>query len=187
VMNDRAFMDVSPKQSPTKPNAEAIAWYVEEAQRLLEDQQRRAESLRTRGGQVAGFGAVFLALIGGNAAKILETVDGYTGTATGLALLGASVCLAVSVVVAGVGVIKPQPFASISADEITNYLSDRFLSEPDLWRVHVRSLRALETATRNAQDGGNAAAKAINVSLYAFLAGLAFSVLAIGILIVELI
>jgi hypothetical protein len=35
----------------------------------------------------------------------------------------------VSVVVAGVGVIKPQPFASISADEITNYVSDRFQSE----------------------------------------------------------
>ena len=180
-------MSVPPQESPDKPNAVAIAWYVEEAQRLLEDQQRRAESLRTRGGQVAGFGAVFLALIGGNAAKILETADGCTGAVIGLALIGASLCLAVSVVVAVVGVIKPQPFASISADEITNYLSDRFLSEPDLWRVHVRSLRALETATRNAQDGGNAAAKAINISLFAFLAGLAFSVLAIGILIVELI
>jgi hypothetical protein len=143
VMNYRDFMDSTPTQSPTKPNAEAIAWYVEEAQRLLEDQQRRAESLRTRGGQVAGFGAVFLALVGGNAAKILETVDGCAGTAIGLVLLGASLCLAVSVVVAVVGVIKPQPFAAISADEITNYLSDRFLSEPDLWRVHVRSLRAL--------------------------------------------
>jgi hypothetical protein len=174
-------------QSPDNPNHEAIAWYVEEAQRLLEDQQRRAESLRTRGGQVAGFGAVFLALIGGNAAKILETVDGCAGAAVGAALLGAALCLAASVAVAVVGVIKPQPFATISADEITNYLSDRFLNEPDLWRVHVRSLRALETATSDAQDGGNAAARAINFSLYAFLAGLGFSVLALGILILELI
>lgn len=180
-------MASSSVQSPTRPNVEAIAWYVKEAQRLLEDQQRRAESLRTRGSQVAGFGAVFLALIGGNAAKILETVDGRAGTAIGLVLLGASLCLAVSVVVAIVGVIKPKPFASISADEITNYLTDRFLSEPDLWRVHVRSLRALETAARNAQHGGNTAAKAINVSLFAFLAGLGFSVLAIGILILELV
>ncbi|HEX6781309.1 MAG TPA: hypothetical protein VF125_04680 [Solirubrobacterales bacterium] len=177
----------SPGHSPSDPNPVAIAWYVEEAQRLLEDQQRRAESLRTRGGQVAGFGAVFLALIGANAAKILESVTGCTGTAIGVALLSASACLAVSVVVAVVGVIKPQPFASISADEITNYLTDRFLNEPDLWRVHVRSLRGLETATRDAQDGGNAAARAINISLYAFLAGLAFSVVAVGILILELI
>lgn len=180
-------MHRSADQSPTDPNTDAIAWYVEEAQRLLEDQQRRAESLRTRGSQVAGFGAVFLALIGANAAKILKTVHGCPDTAIGLALLAASTCLAVSVVVAVVGVIKPQPFASISADEITNYLTDRFLSEPDLWRVHVRSLRALETATRDAQDGGNAVATAINIALFAFLAGLAFSVLAVGILIVELI
>jgi hypothetical protein len=180
-------MSNPPTESPANPNAEAIAWYVEEAQRLLEDQQRRAESLRTRGGQVAGFGAVLLALIGGNAAEILETVDGCAGVAVGVALLGAALCLTASVMVAVIGVIKPQSFATISANEITNYLSDRFLNEPDLWRVHVRSLRALETATSDAQDGGNAAAKAINFSLYAFLAGLGFSAGALGILIVELI
>jgi hypothetical protein len=89
--------------------------------------------------------------------------------------------------VAVIGVIRPQSYAAISADEITNYLSDRFLTEVDLWRVHVRSLRALRVATRDAQEGGNAAAKAINISQYAFLAGLGFSVLAVGILIVELI
>jgi hypothetical protein len=170
-----------------EPNPAAIAWYVEDAQRLLEDQQRRAESLRTRGGQVAGFGAVLLALIGGNVAQILGAVDGWDGIAVGVALLGAALCLATSVVVAVVGVIKPQPFATISADEVTNYLSDRFLDEPDLWRVQVRSLRALEKAVSDAQNGGNAATKAINLSLYAFLAGLGFSVIALGTLILELI
>lgn len=168
-------------------NSRAIAWYVEESQRLLEDQQRRAESLRTRGGQIAGFGAVFLALIGGNAAKILHESHGCDKTEIAVALIIAAVCLAASVAVAVIGVIKPQSYAAISADEITNYLSDRFLNEPDLWRVHVRSLRALEVATKDAQEGGNAAARAINVSLYAFLGGLGFSVIAIGILIVELI
>jgi hypothetical protein len=37
------------------PDSEAIAWYVEERQRLLEDQQRRVESLQTRAAQIAGF------------------------------------------------------------------------------------------------------------------------------------
>jgi len=180
-------MDRRATQSPQHPNPEAIAWYVEEAQRLLEDQQRRAESLRTRGGQVAGFGAAVLALIGGNAAEILESAGGCTRFAIGLALIAAAVCLACAVAVAIWGVIRPQPFAAISADEIANYTSDRFLSEPDLWRVHVRSLRALETATRDAQNGGNSAADAIGVSLYAFLAGLGFSLVAIGTLIVDLI
>jgi hypothetical protein len=168
-------------------NPEAIAWYVEEAQRLLEDQQRRAESLRTRGGQLAGFGAVFLALIGSNAAKILHESHGCDRTEIAVALIIAGLCLVASVAVAVIGVIKPQSYAAISADEITNYLSDRFLTESDLWRVHVRSLRALEVATKDAQNGGNAAARAINFSQYAFLAGLGFSVLAIGILIVELV
>jgi len=136
---------------------------------------------------VAGFGAVFLALIGANAAQILEDVGSFAGAVVGVAMICAFLCLAASVVIAVMGVIKPQPFASISADEISNYLSDRFLTEPDLWRVHVRSLRALETATRDAQAGGNSAAEAINRSLYAFLAGLGFSVLAIGTLILELI
>lgn len=128
-----------------EPNPDAIAWYVEEAQRLLEDQQRRAESLKTRGGQVSGFGAAVLALVGGNATAIL------------------------------------------AADEITNYASDRFLSESDLWRVHLRSLQTLEQATRKAQEDGNAAAVAIMISLCAFLAGLGFSLISLGTLIVELI
>jgi hypothetical protein len=127
-----------------------------------------------------------LALIGANAVTMLESLEGAAASGVAAALIGAALCLAASVAVAVGGVIKPQPFASISADEITNYLTERFLGEPDLWRVQVRSLRALETATRDAQDGGNTAARAINVSLYAFLAGLAFSVVAIGILIVEL-
>jgi hypothetical protein len=52
---------------------------VEEGQRLLEEQQRRAESLQTRAGQIAGFGAVLLALIGGNAAAILDNPKAAAG------------------------------------------------------------------------------------------------------------
>ena len=104
-------------------NSEAIAWYVEESQRLLEDRQRRAESLQTRAG--------------------VRTV--------------------------------------IAA----SYLTDPFLDAPDLWRVHVRSLRSLKKATDDAQERGNDALKSITVSLYAFLAGLAFAVVAVALLTVE--
>jgi hypothetical protein len=168
-------------------NSEAIAWYVEESRRLLEDQQRRAESLRTRGGQIAGFGALFLALIGGNAARILHEAHGGVRTLVAVLLVVAAVCLVVSVAAAVIGVNRPRPYATISADEIANYLTDPFLEAPDLWRVHVRSLRTLERATENAQIGGNDALKSITVSLYAFLIGLGFAVISVGILIVELI
>jgi hypothetical protein len=174
-------------QPSEKRNPQAIAWYVEEAQRLLEDQQRRAESLRSRGGQIAGFGAAVLALIGGNATKLLDALDGCTRTLVGVALIAAAFCLAAAVAIAIWGALRPKIFAAISAEEITNYTSERFLTEPDLWRVHVRSLHALGDASASAQDAGNSAAKAIEWSLRTFLAGLAFSLLAIATLLVELI
>jgi hypothetical protein len=167
-------------------NPAAIAWYVEEAQRLLEDQQRRAESLRTRGGQVAGFAAAVLALIGGNAGAILAAVEGPGRVAIGAALLTAVLCLTAAVAIAIWGVIRPRSFAAIAPDEITNYTSERFLNEPDVWRVRIRALRALEVGARQTAEDGNAAAKAIMISLYAFLAGLAFSSISVGTLILEL-
>jgi hypothetical protein len=75
--------------------------------------------------------------------------------------------------------------ALISAEEITHYTSDRFLTEPQLWRVQVRSLRLLGDATRSAQEGGDAATKANEWALRAFLGGLGFSLLAIATLLVE--
>jgi hypothetical protein len=162
-------------------NSEAIAWYVEEARRLLEEQQRRAESLRTRCGQIAGVGALFLVLIGGNAARILREAHGGERAAIAVVLIAAALCLAVSVAVAVVGVNRPQPFATISADEIANYLTEPFLDAPELWRVQVRSLGALEEATRTAQKGGNDVVKSITASLYTFLAGLALAVVIVGI------
>jgi hypothetical protein len=143
-------------------NSEAIAWYVEEGRRLLEDQQRRAESLRARGGQIAGFGAVFLALIGGNAARILHESHGAGRTEIGVALIIGALGLVTSVAVAVVGVIQPRSYGTIAAREIATYRSDRFLNEPELWRVQVRSLRTLERATVEAQRNGNAAGKAMN-------------------------
>jgi hypothetical protein len=168
-------------------NSEAIAWYVEESQRLLEEQQRRAESLRTRGGQIAGFGALFLALIGGNAARILSDSHGAGRLAVAVMLIAAALCLAVSIAVAVFGVNRPRSYVTISSDEIANYLTEPFLDVPELWRVHVRSLRTLEEATENAQKGGNDALKWITVSLYAFVGGLVFVVVSVGILIMELI
>jgi hypothetical protein len=170
-----------------EPNPAAIAWYVEEAQRRLEDQQRRAESLRTRGGQIAGFGAAVLALIGGNAGTILGAAAGSTRVAIGAAFLAAVTCVAAAVAIAVWGVIKPRGFVVLAADEIALYASERFLNEPDLWRVHVRALRALEKAARQAQGDGNAAAGALMVSLDALLAGLGFSLIMVGTLTFELI
>src|SRR5215469_6215391 len=105
----------------------------------------------------------------------------------GLALLAAVVCLAAVVAVAIWGMIKPRPFAGLAADEITNYTSRRFLGEPDLWRIQLRSLRSLEAAVRRTEEQGDAVADAISIAIYAFLGGLGFSLILLGTLILELI
>ena len=84
------------------------------------------------------------------------------------------------------GALRPKAFVSISAEEIITYTSEPFLTEPDLWRVHVRSLVALHYATADVQEAGNSAAKAVKRSLGIFLAGLGFSLLAIATLLAEL-
>jgi predicted PurR-regulated permease PerM len=168
-------------------NREAIAWYVEEAQRLLEEQQRRVESLSTRGGQIAGFGALFLALIGGNAAAILRAAHGGAGTVIAATLVAAALCLVLSVAMAVIGVNKQGQQTAVAADEVARYLTDPFLDAPELWRVQVRTLRTLERAIDSAQEKGDDALKSITVSLYALLSGLAFAVVSVGVLIGELI
>ncbi|HEX4304906.1 MAG TPA: hypothetical protein VHZ54_02610 [Solirubrobacterales bacterium] len=130
---------------------------------------------------------MFLVLIGGNAARILHEAHGGVRTEIAVMLVAAAICLAVSIAVAVIGVNRPQSYAMISSEEIANYLTDSFLDAPELWLVHVRSLRALKAATEDAQEGANDAVKSIIVSLYSLLAGLAFTVVAVATLTVELI
>lgn len=108
-------------------NPEATAWYVQEAQRLLEDQQRRAESLRTRGGQIAGFGAAVLALIGGNVAHLLGSLASVVRIAARVELVAAAFLLTVAVATAIWGALRPKVFAGTSAKEIF-----RFIAKPGL-------------------------------------------------------
>ena len=107
--------------------------------------------------------------------------------AIGLMLLASAISLVAAVAIAIWGVMRPFPFAVLGADEITVYTTERFLTEPDLWRVHLRFLDALEKVTREAQEDANAATAAVTTSLYALLAGLGFSLISLGTLIAELI
>jgi predicted PurR-regulated permease PerM len=102
-------------------------------------------------------------------------------------LIIAALCLAASVAVAVKGVSSQGANLSVSTNEITNYLTAPFLDAPELWRVQVRALRAMEAAAEFTQKRADDALKSITVSLYAFLVGLGFAVVSVGFLIVELI
>jgi hypothetical protein len=81
------------------------------------------------------------------------------------------------------GTLVPDLFSEISAKEIANFNSERFTHEPDLWRIHVRTIRGLLRVIELTTIQGDQAARAARKAEYLFLAGL-FSVgIALAILI----
>jgi hypothetical protein len=76
-----------------RPNPEAVAWYVSQAEAVLDDLRGRVQSLRSRAGQLAGFAAAVVALVGGNADRILDALDGAPRDIAGIALLIATILL----------------------------------------------------------------------------------------------
>ncbi len=73
------------------------------------------------------------------------------------------------------GTVLPQLVSDVSAEEVANYASERFTHEPDLWRVHVRTIHGLLASIESTTGQGDEAARAVEKAEYFFLAGL-FSV-----------
>jgi hypothetical protein len=167
------------------PNPEAIAWYLQKSERLLSDLRARVQSLRTRGGQLAGFSGAVLALAGANAESVLGSLHGSARDLAGTSLLVGSVLLIAALAAALRGTLLPQIVSDISTREVANYTSERFANEPDLWRVHLRAIRSLlvsiESTTRHVDD----AARMVEKAEYFFLSGLFTVGVAFATLIVE--
>jgi hypothetical protein len=173
--------------SEKQANAEAIAWYVEQAEALLEHLRSRAQSLRSRAGQLGGFAAAIIALIGGNADRIIGDLCGVPRVAVGVALLIGTVLLVGSLLYAVIGAaFRPHLIAGISAREVANYTTERFTHEPDLWRVHIRTIKGLLIAIASTTEVGDKAANALRVAVMLFLAGVLAVAVALGILLWEL-
>lgn len=171
-------------QPARKPNPEAIAWYVQQAEALLDDLRERVQSLRTRGGQLAGFAAAVVALVGGNADRILNALDGCPRDIAGIALLAGTVLLVAALVTSILGApFRPQLVSDISAREIANYTTERFTHEPDLWRVHIRTIRGLLVSIDSTTRVGDKAAATLRWAGILFLVGLLAVGIALGILI----
>jgi hypothetical protein len=167
------------------PNPEAIAWYVEKSERLLADLRARVQSLRTRGGQLAGFSGAVLALVGSNAESILGALHGPARHVAGTSLLIGSLFLIAALAAALRGTLLPQLVSDISPDEVRNYTSERFTDEPDLWRVQVRAVRSLLISIESTTRYVDRAAQVVERAEYFFLSGLFTVGVAFATLIVE--
>lgn len=127
-----------------EPNPEAIAWYVGQAEGLLNELRSRVQSLRSRGGQLAGFAAAVIAIVGGNADLILRSLNGVPRDVAGVALLLGMILLIGALATSILGApFRPRLVSDISAQEVANYPTEAFTHEPDLWRIHIRTIRGL--------------------------------------------
>jgi hypothetical protein len=155
-----------------EPNPAAIAWYVQRAEGLLDDLRDRVQSLRARGGQIAGFSGAVIALVGANAESMLDAVDHAARAAVGLSLLAGTIMLIAAFVTALQGALLPRSVSDISAKEVANYITQRFTHEPDLWRVQVRTIRGLIESIASTTRQGDKAARALMWAGHLFLGGL---------------
>ncbi|MGH2940540.1 MAG: hypothetical protein ACRDPE_20730 [Solirubrobacterales bacterium] len=170
---------------PGAPNAEAIAWYVKRSEDLLDDLRDRVRLLRTRGGQLAGFSGAVLALAGANIASVLDALHGVLRGCAGISLLVGVLMLVASLVTALRGTPAARYVADLSAEEVANYTADRFIREPDLWRVHVRTIRSLLREIEVITLESDQAAQAVRKAEYLFLTGLTSVGIVLGVLIAE--
>ncbi|HEX3040585.1 MAG TPA: hypothetical protein VHP56_00640 [Solirubrobacterales bacterium] len=166
-----------------EPNPEAIAWYLERAENLLDDLRDRVQTLRARGGQLAGFSGAVIALVGANAESMLDAVQGAARVAIGVSLLMGTILLIVAFVTALRGTLLTHLVSDISGNEVANYLTERFTHEPDLWRVHVRTIRGFLESIESTTQQGDKTARAVMWAGRAFLAGLSAVGAALAILI----
>ena len=104
----------------------------------------------------------------------------------GLALLCGMILLVTSLARSILGVpFRPQAVADVSAREIANYVTERFTHEPDLWRIHVRTIAGLLESIDSTTQMVDRATATLRAAGLLFLTGLLGVAVALGILIVE--
>jgi hypothetical protein len=90
----------------------------------------------------------------------------------GGSLLIGVLLLVLSLVTVLRGTVMRESLTAFSAEEVANYVTERFIHEPDLWRVHLRTIFVLLDAIEATTDQGDEAARAVGKAEYSFLAGL---------------
>jgi hypothetical protein len=164
-------------------NPDAIAWYVQRSEGLLADLRERVQSQRARGGQLAGFSGAVLALAGANAVPILTVLHGVAQGCAGASLLVGSLFLICASVSALRGASVPRVVSDLSAEEVANYATKRFVEEPDLWRVQLRSIRGLRRSIDLVIGLSDRAARSISRAEHFFFAGLSLVGMTLAILV----
>ncbi|MBK5233106.1 MAG: hypothetical protein JJE13_09025 [Thermoleophilia bacterium] len=168
---------------PTDTNPQTVAWTTSNARIMFEDQERRASSLETRAGQLAGFTGLVLALI------VPLGVEGIHDASWDIPVYGLIIVASASAVFALFslvhGVLAPAWFVSISSSEIDNYINDsRFQTQPPE-ELQIRTLKAIRDAVKVYEVHNEKKAKNLNRGVYGFSATLLASIALVGVISAE--
>jgi hypothetical protein len=113
---------------PTADNLKTVEVLLEGARRMLDDEERRGESLNTRGAAVAGFLGIVIALAGGVQATTFGSGGEYHAVAAGLAAL-ALIALLVSVGLIGWGVLLPSSAKAVAIADVEKFPTWHFVGQ----------------------------------------------------------
>jgi hypothetical protein len=114
---------------PKKPelNGETVEVLLDEVRRMLDDEDRRGESLNTRGAAVAGFLGIVIALAGTVEGATVTSGGEYHAVAAGCA--GAALlALLVSVGLIGWGVLLPSGASAIAMADVKKFSTLAFVT-----------------------------------------------------------
>lgn len=169
---------------PENFRPEAVEWITSSALRMLEDQQRRTESLQTRAGQIAGFAGATVAL---GAPMGLKVTSGSQQLETLGAVMyfTAIAALALTIVLAILFVLKPVGFYALGEKEIGHYIDDpRFVTQTPA-EIQFRTLKATRPAVARYEAVNKSKAFWLKVSAFLFLSGLLLTVGVAAIIVVD--
>ncbi|HEX3361803.1 MAG TPA: hypothetical protein VHS74_12485 [Solirubrobacterales bacterium] len=169
---------------PANHRPEAVEWITASALRMLEDQQRRTESLQTRAGQVAGFAGAAVALGAPLGLKVTQGPQ-HLETLGAILYFAGAAALALTIVFAVLFVLKPVDFYALGEKEIGHYIEDpRFVTQTPA-EIQFRTLKATRPAVARYESANASKAFWLRVSAYLFLAGLLLTVAVAAIIVVD--
>lgn len=169
---------------PADHRPESVEWITASALRMLEDQQRRTESLQTRAGQVAGFAGATVALGAPLGLKVTQGSQ-HLETLGAILYFGGVAALALTIVFAILLVLKPVGFYALGEREIDHYIDDpRFVTQTPA-EIQFRTLKATRPAVARYEAVNKSKAFWLKVSALLFLAGLLLTVGVAAIIVVD--
>jgi hypothetical protein len=165
---------VSPLPDNTRP--ESVEWITSNALALVEDQQRRAESLQTRAGQIAGFAGATVALGAPLGLRAVKHLDGLDQKVVAGLYFAAVAALTLTIVLSVVVVLLPVRHYALGASEIKNYIDDaRFVTQSPA-EIQFRTLKGLHPVAERYETVNGYKATGIKVTAALFLVGLLLTV-----------